>query len=59
MAAKQRHPSTVLHLEPKDTVRYKGKLYAATLQVLARDLDRVEGDYEIVLEVPDPNAHAK
>jgi hypothetical protein len=53
--AKKRHPNTVLHLEPKgEPVLYKGKLYAATLQVKAQDLDRVVGDYEIVAEVPDP-----
>jgi hypothetical protein len=43
---KKRHPDTVLHLEPKgEPVRYKGKTYAATLQVKASELGRVDGEY--------------
>jgi hypothetical protein len=53
----ERHPDTVLHLEPKDEpVQYKGKLYAATLQVKASELDRVEGEYEVTREVEPPAA---
>jgi hypothetical protein len=50
---KDLHPDTVLHLEPKgEPVHYKGKTYAATLQVKAGELDAVEGDYEVTREVP-------
>jgi len=61
MAAKKepQDPNEIVHLQvsPGKTVRYMNLIYGdrATLQVERRNLDRVEGEYEVVApdQVPD------
>ena len=49
---KQQDPSAIVHVQPRpgETVIYEGRAYGdrATLQVVRRDLERVEGDFEEV-----------